>query len=79
VKSGHGLEDTPIHIYVYVFRKYPSFIGFTSDEAGSNLPRDLRPWHLKEVLGIVVVSQPVGDIPQTAEREDFSLVNNILR
>ncbi|HET6306326.1 MAG TPA: hypothetical protein VFG12_04025 [Rhodopila sp.] len=50
-----------MRIYVYVSQQDPELIGFTSDQAGANLPIELGPWHQEELSGVVIID--VGDDP----------------
>jgi hypothetical protein len=58
-----------MRIYVYVSQQDRELVGFTSDEAGANLPDELGPWHQEELSGVIVIG--VGDDPITeAVRHD---------
>jgi hypothetical protein len=62
-----------MRIYVFVSDKDPAILGFTSDEAGANLPDALGPWREEVEPGIFVVGTDHDPITEAVRRDGFCI------
>jgi hypothetical protein len=67
-----------MRIFVYVSEMHPAIVGFTSREAGTNLPLNLGPWHREEMPGVIVVTEADDAISDAVERDGFCIVDERL-
>jgi hypothetical protein len=60
-----------MRIYVYVSQQDPDILGFTSDEAGANLPDGHGPWREEIEPGVVVIDTDDDPIAKAVRRDGF--------
>jgi hypothetical protein len=60
-----------MRIYVFVSRKDPNVLAFTSNETGDNLPAALSPWYQEVIPGISVIDIENDPISEAVRQHGY--------